>query len=266
MSGSQKITLEDVRRLPRWARVAFAARCGRRAQALFRQLMPKVSSKFLDAFDRAVTLAEQSSANAEACDGLEEAAATAERLASQAIGIAPIRASSPTAGKSLTTARKVRYAFAKTAAAAARAALNAGRANDEASVQAAFQAYDEAAYEARLAGAPDLGAVIEYDYKLLEQAAEQGLVTDEAPVEPQFFGLEKEVETYRRELPKLLTDEGKFVLIQGDQVSGIFGTRDKALQAGYGNFGFSSPFLVKQIQAEEKPVYLRYDVRNKWSR
>ena len=35
------------------------------------------------------------------------------------------------------------------------------------------------------------------------------------------MALEKELETYRRKLQELLADEGKFVLIQGDEVAGV---------------------------------------------
>jgi hypothetical protein len=58
------------------------------------------------------------------------------------------------------------------------------------------------------------------------------------------------LETYSRELPKLLQDEGKFVLIFADQVVGIFGTYEDALMAGYEKFQLK-PFLVKRIQAVE---------------
>ena len=38
------------------------------------------------------------------------------------------------------------------------------------------------------------------------------------------MALAREMETYRRELPQLLRDEGKFVLIHGDDVAGIYDT------------------------------------------
>jgi hypothetical protein len=36
------------------------------------------------------------------------------------------------------------------------------------------------------------------------------------------MALEKELETFNRELPTLLDQEGKFVVICGDQVVGVF--------------------------------------------
>lgn len=72
--------------------------------------------------------------------------------------------------------------------------------------------------------------------------------------------LDRELETYRRELPGLLAHEGKFVLIHGDVVSGIFDTREQALQAGYDRFGLDV-FLAKQIAAKEKPLYFSRNIR-----
>lgn len=72
--------------------------------------------------------------------------------------------------------------------------------------------------------------------------------------------LEKEVATYRRVLPQLLAQEGKFVLIQGDLVAGVFESREEALDAGYDRFGFATPFLVQQIRADEQPVRMRHDI------
>jgi hypothetical protein len=62
--------------------------------------------------------------------------------------------------------------------------------------------------------------------------------------------LEKELETYRRELPNLLTQAGKYALVKEDKVVSTWGTYEDALQEGYRLFDLS-PFLVKQIQAAE---------------
>jgi hypothetical protein len=43
---------------------------------------------------------------------------------------------------------------------------------------------------------------------------------------------------------------GKFVLIHGDSVAGIWETYPDAIQEGYRLFGLE-PFMVKQIQAAE---------------
>ncbi|MCI0491188.1 MAG: hypothetical protein L0229_31750 [Blastocatellia bacterium] len=64
--------------------------------------------------------------------------------------------------------------------------------------------------------------------------------------------LEKELETYKRELPNLHDQEGKFVLIQDDKIIDVFGTYEDALKKGYEQFGLKTPFLVKQIQAVQE--------------
>jgi hypothetical protein len=65
------------------------------------------------------------------------------------------------------------------------------------------------------------------------------------------MALEQELETYKAKLPELSASEGKFVLIHGDEVTGIFDTYSDAIKEGYAKFGLGS-FLVKQIQAVER--------------
>jgi hypothetical protein len=65
--------------------------------------------------------------------------------------------------------------------------------------------------------------------------------------------LEKELEIYHSQLPKLLADgnEGKFVLIHRESVVDVFGAYEDAIKEGYAKFGLK-PFLVKRIQAMEQ--------------
>jgi hypothetical protein len=66
--------------------------------------------------------------------------------------------------------------------------------------------------------------------------------------------LEKELEKYQAEKERLLsTAEGKFVLIQGDEVIDIFDSFTDAAKVGYGRFG-NVPFLIKQVAAVESPA------------
>ena len=65
------------------------------------------------------------------------------------------------------------------------------------------------------------------------------------------MALEKELETYKRKLPELISEEGKFVLIKGDDVCDTFTSYEDALKEGYKRFGLE-PFLVKQIYAIEQ--------------
>jgi hypothetical protein len=70
------------------------------------------------------------------------------------------------------------------------------------------------------------------------------------------MALEKELETYRNNLPELKGEnEGRFVLIRGDQVIDVFSSYDDALKAGYTQFGLQ-PFLVKKIQAVEQAQFI----------
>jgi hypothetical protein len=65
--------------------------------------------------------------------------------------------------------------------------------------------------------------------------------------------LEREIETYRRKLPELLAQKGKYVVIHAEDVIGTFDGLGDALRAGYERF-LNEPFLVRQI-AEDEPVF-----------
>ena len=69
--------------------------------------------------------------------------------------------------------------------------------------------------------------------------------------------LEQEIETYKEQLPSLLSEEGKFALIRGKELVGLFDTYSDALSAGYERFG-TQPFLVKQIQAIEQAHFISH--------
>jgi hypothetical protein len=65
--------------------------------------------------------------------------------------------------------------------------------------------------------------------------------------------LEREIATYTGKLPELQMHSGKFVLIKGDDVVGIFDSYRDALKAGYEQFRLE-PLLVKQIAVVEKAL------------
>jgi hypothetical protein len=71
--------------------------------------------------------------------------------------------------------------------------------------------------------------------------------------------LEKELETYNRKLPELLDEEGKFVLIHGNEVAGVWHTYEDTLQEGYSRFGVV-PFLVKRIQCVDEVLHFTRDI------
>lgn len=74
------------------------------------------------------------------------------------------------------------------------------------------------------------------------------------------MALEKEIETYRRQLPELLANKGKYVVIHGDEVVGIREHLDEALRLGYERF-LSEPFLVREIQETEPILFSSRSLR-----
>lgn len=72
--------------------------------------------------------------------------------------------------------------------------------------------------------------------------------------------LRQELKTYEREKPRLLGEgEGKFALIKGDIVAGVWDTYEDAIQAGYTQFKLE-PFLVKKIEAMERLHFFTRDL------
>lgn len=64
--------------------------------------------------------------------------------------------------------------------------------------------------------------------------------------------LERELATYQKEKQRLLSEsKGKFVLIKGDVVVGVFTSQEDALSVGYKSFG-NTEFLVRQITVMEE--------------
>lgn len=74
------------------------------------------------------------------------------------------------------------------------------------------------------------------------------------------MALERELETYNRELPHLIAEaQGKFALVFEDSVAGIFDTYADALNAGYQKFQLK-PFMVKQIATDEQAHFFTRDL------
>ncbi len=70
------------------------------------------------------------------------------------------------------------------------------------------------------------------------------------------MALEKELVTFKKSLPKMTAEhDGKFVLVQEDNVVDFFDTYDDAINAGYKKFGLKS-FLVKQIHSVAKVQFI----------
>jgi hypothetical protein len=72
--------------------------------------------------------------------------------------------------------------------------------------------------------------------------------------------LEHEMRVYQGHLIDLLQNEGKYVLVCGDDILGPFDTYEAALEVGYDKFGLV-PFLVKRITKVEPVHYFSRDLR-----
>ncbi|MCI0461539.1 MAG: hypothetical protein L0Z62_31705 [Gemmataceae bacterium] len=72
---------------------------------------------------------------------------------------------------------------------------------------------------------------------------------------------DQEWDTFRRELPRLLAEghEGKFALIKGDAIVGIYPTSDEGVRAGYAQFGLNDLFLVQPIRTWERLLRLPWE-------
>ena len=64
---------------------------------------------------------------------------------------------------------------------------------------------------------------------------------------------EKELATYRQALPNWVEEEGRWTLILGDEIAGVFDTFAEAVDCGYEKYGLAH-FMVKPIHQVE-PVY-----------
>ncbi|MBN9121796.1 MAG: hypothetical protein J0I06_22090 [Planctomycetes bacterium] len=148
--------IAKIAKLPRSARVAFAARCARRVLPLVKHYWPNAPEHHLKALDRAVSVAEN--------------AADAARSAADA------------AARASAAARAARAADAADAAHAADAAAYA------AAALAGDAAYAAAAAAAAYAAYATARRFIARDFKTLVEAAAAGKWTNQTPVPPTVFG------------------------------------------------------------------------------
>src|SRR5687768_14928656 len=125
MSKQNIPTVEEISKLPRWAIVAFAARCARRAESLFSTAA--VEERFRIAISDAITIAERSAASPPN-QLLGQAAREAAQGAYQAahdLRMAPISEAEPAhalARAAAEAARDAAHAAAEAARGAAQAA------------------------------------------------------------------------------------------------------------------------------------------------
>ena len=71
--------------------------------------------------------------------------------------------------------------------------------------------------------------------------------------------LKQELAAYQRLLPVLMKDEGKYAVVFGDELVGIYEAYSDALDAGYRKAGLEA-FLVKKILGTETVSYFSRDV------
>jgi hypothetical protein len=69
-----------------------------------------------------------------------------------------------------------------------------------------------------------------------------------------------ELATYEREKERLLSEnEGRYVVIRGDDILGVWDTYEDAIKAGYEKAKLEK-FFVKQIQGIEKILHFTRDL------
>jgi hypothetical protein len=106
---------------------------------------------------------------------------------------------------------------------------------------------------------PDPASLLANDARPDETPAESNDTGSTVARFPSFQGFDQERRTYESHKAELLKDEGRYVLIKGDDVAGVWSTYEEALEAGYGRFGLQ-PFYVKQVAAVESVIQITRDV------
>jgi hypothetical protein len=165
---------KDLLSLPRWARVALAARSARRVQPLLLELFPTASARQIQTVEKAIALAEALAAEAPAwtsdtvVDALARAARAAKRLEEDLAK----------QGSNAGFAALAAFWSAQTAG----DACNEARTRDAASAVKALEA------AARLDTDGSVVQRIAEDYALLQRLASQEQWTKATPVAPGVFG------------------------------------------------------------------------------
>jgi hypothetical protein len=169
-------TKKDLLQLPRWARVAFAARCARHVQPLLRTALPDAGVRQVEAVERAIRLA-------------EEVARQAPRWAPDRVVIrqhAAFLAAEKMAGKLVAT-NPVAAAVARVAAHAARTAEKATYGGNSFADDPETSAAAGSAAAAALAADPAGLEAIYRNWRELADAAEAEGWTCETAVPARFF-------------------------------------------------------------------------------
>jgi len=84
------------------------------------------------------------------------------------------------------------------------------------------------------------------------------LTSPKAAKEHTMANLDTELNTYREKLPTLLGQIGKYAVLKGTSVVGVYDSYEDALKFGYEKFQLQ-PFLVKRIAPAEQISYFTRD-------
>jgi hypothetical protein len=184
MARSRRWVIDHIESLPHWARVAFAARCARRALPLLGRYWDGVPPHRVASLAAALDLVERSAAEGRPLDGLEEASADATKAAGAALmGIHRFRnvERAPTDEHAAWTASSA----AKPVEWAAKAALAAPDGSAHAALEAFVWAQDTAH------AAEEIGIIegLHDDLEGLSRVAHRGGWTAQTPVPPTVFDL-----------------------------------------------------------------------------
>ena len=167
-------TAEEILKLPRWARVAFAARCAARVAGAYQYYFPGAKINDVEAVENAIAAANANAANAAAYANANANAANAANAANDAAAkpasFAAAYAANAAAYAAYAAANAAAYADA---ANAANAAANAANADANADANNAFL------------GMP---LIIRSDFDLLLKLSKLHNWTDKSPVTQSVFG------------------------------------------------------------------------------
>jgi hypothetical protein len=175
---------DDIETLPHWARVAFAARCGRIVLPLFERYWGDADAKYLGNLETAIGLAEQSAAEARAAPGVEESGTNAIKSAGAAL--ARVYGFQ---GSQTNPADEHASTVASFVAKVAEWAAKSAQGPEDESARAALEAYTFARDAAHAAEEGRMIEGLQRDFDSLYRVAKHGKWADTTPVPPTVFDL-----------------------------------------------------------------------------
>jgi hypothetical protein len=184
MDRDRRWVIERIEALPHWARVAFAARCGRRVLPLFARYWVDVPPGRVASLAEALDLAERSAAEGRSLAGLKEASVSAT-IAAGAAQRGLYRTINDERAPTDRRAAWIAVYVAKAVEWAATAAAAAPGESANPTLEAFVWAHD-AAYDAEDI---DILDGLDGDLEALSRVVDRGRWTSQTPVPPEVFGL-----------------------------------------------------------------------------